>query len=386
MSTRHPPPPRIPARIWKIAAVSGAGAFMAMLDATVANLALEAIRADLAAKLALVQWVATGYLVALAVSLPAAAWLGSRYGYGRLWAVSLAGFVVASALCALAPGPLTLIGARLLQGLAGGLMVPAGQAVIGSTAGPRQLGRLMGTLGLVVALGPAVGPAVGGLLLEVASWRWLFWVNVPIGVAALIAARGLVPAGSRDAGRVLDGIGLALLGIGLPLLLYGATEIGASGVTAITVLAVVVGALLATGFVLGALRTSAPLVDLRLLRRKTFAAATATAGLTGANMYGGLLLLPLYLQLAAGRDTAETGLWLLAMGLGSAVALPLAGTLTDRYGAGSVTLAGAGLLAVTTVPFLLPGAFLSAGTLSSTVLVLVSSYGAQAWPWRRCPR
>jgi MFS family permease len=169
VSTRRPSPPRISARIWKIAAVSGAGAFMAMLDATVANLALEAIRADLAATLTLVQWVATGYLVALAVSLPAAAWLGSRYGYGRLWAVSLAGFVVASALCALAPGPLTLIGARLLQGLAGGLMVPAGQAVIGSTAGPRQLGRLMGTLGLVVALGPAVGPAVGGLLLEVAS-------------------------------------------------------------------------------------------------------------------------------------------------------------------------------------------------------------------------
>jgi len=137
------------------------------------------------------------------------------------------------------------------------------------------------------------------------------------------------------------------------------------------VLAVVVGALLATGFVLGALRTSAPLVDLRLLRRKTFAAATATAGLTGANMYGGLLLLPLYLQLAAGRDTAETGLLLLAMGLGSAVALPLAGTLTDRHGAGPVTLVGAGLLAVTTVPFLLPGAFLSPGTLSSTVLGLI---------------
>jgi EmrB/QacA subfamily drug resistance transporter len=344
---------------------------MAMLDATVANLALESIRADLAATLALVQWVATGNLVALAVSLPAAAWLGSRYGYGRVWAVSLAGFVGASALCALAPGPLMLIGGRLLQGLAGGLMVPAGQAVIGSTAGPRQLGRLMGTLGLVVALGPALGPAVGGLLLEVASWRWLFWINVPIGVAALLAARGLVPAGSRDAGRALDRRGLALLGLGLPLLLYGATAIGAAGATAITVLAVVAGAALASGFVLSALRADDPLIDLRLLRRKTFAAATATAGLTGANMYGGLLLLPLYLQLAAGRDIAETGLLLLAMGLGSAVALPVAGALTDRHGAGPVTLAGAGLRVVTTVPFLLPGAFLSPGTLSTTALVLV---------------
>jgi MFS family permease len=165
-----------------------------------------------------VQWVATGYLVALAVSVPAAAWLGSRYGYGRVWAVSLAGFVVPSVLCALAPGPLTLIDARFLQGLAGRLMVPAGQAMIGSTAGPRQLGRLMGTLGLVVVLGPAVGPALGGLLLELTSWRWLFWINVPIGVAALLAARGLVLTGSRAAGRVLDRRGLAPLGIGLPLL------------------------------------------------------------------------------------------------------------------------------------------------------------------------
>jgi MFS family permease len=221
-----------------------------------------------------------------------------------------------------------------------------------------------------VALGPAVGPAVGGLLLEVASWRWLLWINMPIGIATLLAARVLVPAGLRNAGRLLDRTGLAPLGLGLPLLVYGATDIGATGPTAITVFAVVAGAALATGFVVGALRASALLV-LRLLRRQTFAAATASAGLTGANMYHGLLLLPLYFQLAAGRDTAETGLLLLAMGLGSAVALPAAGTLTDRHGDGPVTLAGAGLPVVTTVPCLLPGAFLSPGTLSAAALVLV---------------
>ncbi|MEP4371942.1 MAG: MFS transporter, partial [Alloalcanivorax venustensis] len=151
-------PAPIPARIWKIAAIAGAGAFMAMLDSTVANLALESIRADLASPLATVQWVVTGYLIALAVSLPAAAWLGSRFGYGRVWGWSLAGFVGGSVLCALAPEPGTLIAARFLQGLAAGIMVPAGQAVIGATAERNQLGRLMGTLGLVIALGPALGP------------------------------------------------------------------------------------------------------------------------------------------------------------------------------------------------------------------------------------
>lgn len=163
---RTSPPPPIPVRIWLIAAVTGTGAFMAMVDSTVANLAVESVRADFGSTLSLAQWIATGYLIALAVSLPAVGWLGRRYGYGRLWAASLAAFTAASILCALAPGPLTLVGARFAQGLAGGLMVPAGQAVIGAAAGPKQLGRLMGALGLVVALGPAVGPAVGG-----SSWR-----------------------------------------------------------------------------------------------------------------------------------------------------------------------------------------------------------------------
>lgn len=355
MSTdRKTPPPAIPARIWKIAAVTGAGAFMAMLDSTVVNLALETIREDLATTLPLIQWIATGYLVALAISLPLAAWLGNRFGYGRLWAFSLAGFTGASVLCAIAPGPWSLIAARFLQGLAGGLMVPAGQAIIGATAGPRQLGRIMGALGLVVALGPAIGPAIGGLLLDHASWRWLFWINVPVGVAALLLAKGLVPAGDRDETRRLDIAGLLLLGAGLPLFLYGATEFGAEGLTRINLVCVVAGLVLVAGFVANATSARPPLIDLSLLRRPVFATATLTTGLTGANMYGGLLLLPLYLQVIAARDTVETGFLLLAMGLGSALALPVGGALTDRFGAGRVTLAGALALLLSTLPFLLP--------------------------------
>jgi EmrB/QacA subfamily drug resistance transporter len=343
---------RIDRQTWKIAAVTGAGAFMAMLDSTIANLALESIRADLTSTLAAVQWVATGYLVALAVSLPAAGWLGSRYGYGHVWAAALAAFTIASAACAVAPGLATLIGARLVQGLAAGLMIPSGQAVIGSVARPDELGRLFGVLGLVISLGPAVGPAVGGVLLDAASWRWVFWINVPVGIAALVFARGLVAAGSTNVDPRLDRSGLALLGLGLPLLLYGATETGSAGITTITVLAIAAGAGLTVGLLLTARRTTSPLIDLRLLHRRTFAAATATTGLTGANMFGGLLLLPLYLQLQGGWDATATGLMLLAMGLGSALALPVAGALTDRHGAGRVTLAGAALLIMTTVPFL----------------------------------
>lgn len=324
---------------------------MAMLDSTVANLAIESIREDLSSTLSIVQWTATGYLCALAVSLPASAWLGVRYGYGRLWASSLAVFVLASVLCATAPDTLTLITARLIQGLAGGLMVPAGQAVIGSTVEKRQLGRIFGILGLVIALGPAIGPGVGGFLLDATSWRWLFWINVPIGVIALIAAPGLVPGGERDSSRILDIKGLALLSIGLPLLLFGAFEIALSEISQIVVVAFITGAALVAFFVFTALHSKNPVVDLSLLRRTTFSAATITTGLTGANMYGGLLLIPLYLQLVAGLEPTSTGLWLLVMGLGSALVLPIAGALTDRFGAGIVSLGGAGLLLLSAIPF-----------------------------------
>ncbi|MFC6491015.1 DHA2 family efflux MFS transporter permease subunit, partial [Nitratireductor sp. GCM10026969] len=332
-------PPRIPARVWRIAAVTGAGAFMAMLDSTVANLALETIRADLGATLPVVQWVASGYLIALAVSLPATGWLGARFGYGRVWAASLLIFVAASVLCALAPGPSSLIAARFIQGLGAGLMVPAGQAVIGATAERNQLGRLMGVLGFVVALGPALGPAVGGFLLEAVSWRWLFWINVPIGLAALLAARGLVPPGARDTERTLDLHGLAFLVFGLPLLLYAATKTGTDKISIGLVTACLLGAGLVAAFVVHALRMRHPLIDFKPIRRPAFAAAVATAGLTGVNMYGGLLLVPLYLQLPAAQGAGETGLMLLAMGLGSAFVLPVAGTLTDRHGPGLVALA-----------------------------------------------
>lgn len=367
MNGRNEPIPSIPKRTWAITAIAAAGAFIAMLDSTVANLAVESIREEFSSTLSIIQWVVTGYLCALAISLPAAAWLGARFGYGRVWAGSLAVFVVASALCASAVGPFTLIAARFVQGLAGGLMVPAGQAVIGSTVEKRQLGRIYGVLGLVVALGPAIGPAVGGYILDTTSWRWLFLINLPIGLAALIAARGLVPGGSKDSNRSLDQKGLLLLGIGLPLLLFGSTEISLSNTTPLTILAAGVGVALAITFGIAALRANNPLIDIRLFSRKTFSAATFATGLTSANMYGGLLLIPLYLQLVADQGLAATGLWLLVMGLGSALALPIAGALTDRYGAGVVTLAGASLLLVSTLPFLSPSVA-SYGLLAATLL------------------
>lgn len=360
--------PRISMRTWKIAAVTGAGAFMAMLDTTVANLAIAAIRRDFAVSLSLVQWVATGYLVALAVSLPVAGWLGSRHGYGRLWGAAMTLFLLSSVGCALAPDIWSLIGARLMQGLAAGVMVPAGQAVIGSVASARQLGRLMGTLGLVVALGPAIGPGLGGLMLEVVSWRWLFWINVPVGLLALVAARHLVPRGDTTHARPLDGAGLLLIGAGLPTMLYGAARLGTQGAGLVSLCLVLLGGVMVATFVWRAGYLRHPLIDVRLLHARRFAAATLTTGLAGANLYAGLLVLPLYLQVAAAQGAAGTGVQLLAMGLGSALMLPLAGALTDRLDAPRVAMGGAALLALSTLPLAL-GVSLEGGGLAMLLAV-----------------
>ncbi|AWV07356.1 DHA2 family efflux MFS transporter permease subunit [Marilutibacter maris] len=334
--------------MWALAVITGAGAFIAMLDSTATHLALESIRVDLGARLSDVQWVATGYLIALAVALPMTGWLIRRLGEGRVWALSLAGFVAASMLCALAPDPTQLIAARCLQGLAAGLMVPAGQALLAARSDRRQLGRLMGSVGFAVALGPAFGPWLGGWLVEL-SWRWIFWLNLPVGVVALVAAKRWVPPGRAQACAPPDMPALLAIGAGLPLLLYGAAAMAEDGASRH---ALVAGAMLIVLFVGRSLRVSAPLIDLRLLRRPRFAAALATVALTGASLYGGLLLLPLYLQREAGLAPVQAGALLLAMGLGSACALPLAGTLTDRLGARPVCVAGGGLLLLGTAPFL----------------------------------
>lgn len=344
--------PPIPLRLWAVATITGSGAFMAMLDASATNLALETIRVDFDSSLAKVQWVATGYLIALAVSLPLTGWLGRRFGQSRLWIVATLAFVVASILCALSSELWLLAFARCLQGLAAGLMVPAGQALLSTLADRRQLGRLMGAVGLAVALGPALGPGFGGMLIDALSWRWLFWINVPVGALALIAARTILPMDETPQESPVDGKGIVMMGLGLPLLLYSTAAIGASGLGLISFVAFALGMALTAVFLRHAKNSATPLIDIRLLSRPGFTMAVVVSGLTGAAMYGGLLLFPLYFQDALRQTPTEAGLMLLAMGLGSALALPVAGALTDQRGPAAVCFTGSIFLLIGTAPFL----------------------------------
>ncbi len=345
--------------VWRLAWVIVFGAFASGLDASLANIGLDTIRSDLHTTLDLVQWVSSGYLLALAVSLPLCGWLGRKVGVGRLWLCALAAFTLASGLCAAAPTIDALIALRVIQGLAAGLLIPAGQTILGQAVGPGRLGRVMATLGIAVTVAPALGPVVGGLVLHWLSWPWLFLINLPIGAIGLALGWRLVPRGQVGAAPALDWRGYAYIGVGLPLMVYALTGWGSTGTvtTPLVLVPLVLGVLALATFGLRTRHRAHPLMDLRLYRNPVYAAASGATAFTGAVLFGAGLVFALYFQILHGDSVVTTGLLLLSLGAGTALVLPLSGRLTDRYGGGVVSVWGTLLSVAALIPF----AFLSAG-------------------------
>lgn len=328
--------------VWRLAIVIVFGAFASGLDSSLVNVALESIRIDLSASLATTQWVANVYLLALAVSLPLAGWAGERFGAGRVWLVALTGFTLASVLCALSGTIGMLIAMRALQGLAGGILIPAGQTVLGQAAGAEKLGSVIASLGIVVTLAPALGPVIGGFMLNWLSWPWLFAVNLPIGIIGVVLGARYIPRGQPTQGKQLDLTGVIMLSAGLPLGVFGLTGLSAAsdGLTAPPLIAFALSVLLLAGYIIHARRTSDPVLRISLLRKPPFLTAVISTCFTGMLIFGSGLIFPLYFQLIHGDGTIETGLRLLSFGGGTALALPFCGYLVDRLGAAPVALAG----------------------------------------------
>ncbi|PXX65196.1 EmrB/QacA subfamily drug resistance transporter [Nocardia tenerifensis] len=344
----------VPAAVWRVAGVVVFGAVMSMLDTSLVNVGLNTIATDLGATLDSAQWIASGYLLALAVALPLVGWLGRRFGLDRVWLGALIGFTITSGLCALAPNMGWLIALRIAQGLTAGLLVPAGQAMIGQVAGPHRLGRVMSVVGIAVVAAPAIGPTVGGLMLAQLPWEWLFLINIPFGLVAVTLALRVLPRIERSAAGTFDVVGFALIGAGLSLLVYGLGEIGSRGdFFAPTVGApIVLGVLALAGYVLRSVRGRGPrLLDVSMFRSPVFSSANAANLFNGASLFGSMLLLPLYFQVLHGQSLIVTGLSLASFGFGGVVALPIAGRLTDRYGGGVVATIGNVLSVLVTVPF-----------------------------------
>jgi EmrB/QacA subfamily drug resistance transporter len=348
------PQDRVDRRVWIIAAACTCGPLMSGLDSTMVNVSLDTIGRAFDVPLGTVQWITSGYLLALALALPLSGWLIDRVGARRIFLGCFSGFVVFSMLCGMAQSITVLIVCRVLQGIAGGLLAPMMQMMMARHAG-RQMARVIGVAAMPVMVGQMLGPSLGGLILTYLSWHWTFFVNVPVGLVAIAFAWRVLPADEVTSTRRLDLLGFAMVSPGLALLLQGLVSLAHGNREALFSLAA--SAVLLAAFAWHALRQPATaLIDLRLFRTQTFRAAAATQFLSNAINFGGQLLMPLYFLKLRGLPPSLTGLLLMPMGLGVFFALPVMGRLSERFGARAISGTGAALSLIGTVPFALAGA------------------------------
>jgi EmrB/QacA subfamily drug resistance transporter len=323
------------------------GPFLSLLD--VVNVSLSTLAAELHSSLNSIQWATSGYLLALALMLPLNGWLVERIGAKSLYLWCFSAFTLCSALCGIAWSANALIGFRILQGMSGGLMAPMFQMMMARVAG-RHMARVLGYAAVPVMLAPILGPVIAGAILQHASWRWLFLVNLPVGALAIVLAIFFLPNDREETKkRDLDLVGFALLSPGLVLFLYGSDHLGERIGQVTLALSVV---LLAMFFKVAVRKGPRALIDLQLFKGKTFAASTVTQFMTNGVSFAGQMLIPIYLIRACGRSPSATG-WLLApLGLGMICSYPWIGALTQRLGIRKVSAGGAFLALAGTLPFI----------------------------------
>jgi EmrB/QacA subfamily drug resistance transporter len=375
---------RLPRELVKLALVLMLGAVMVAIDMTMVNVALDTLVREFHTSVATIQWVSTGYLLALAMVIPLTGWAVERFGATPVWTVALLLFIAGSMLCGIAWSADSLIAFRVVQGLGGGMIIPLIQTVLARAAGPERVGRVMGVVGVPAMLGPVLGPVLGGVIVSDASWRLIFYINVPICLAALVASRRTtMPDTRRAAGSRLDVLGLSLLSPGLVALVYGLSEAGIHGsfTDGRVLAAVAIGVGLLAGFAVHALRTrTEPLIDVRLFRARRFTSFSGVVFFFSMAMLGTALLLPLYYQQVRGEDALHAGLLLAPQGLGMGIALVIAGKLTDRLEARPIIVAGLALTAAATFAYTQIGEHTSLILLSMAALMSGLGIGAALVP------
>ena len=365
-------------RVWIIAAACSCGPLMSGLDATMVNVSLDTIGNVFHGPLGVIQWVASAYLLSLALALPLSGWLVDRVGARRIFLGCFAAFIACSALCGSTGSIELLIACRVLQGIAGGLLAPMMQMMMARHAG-KHMARVIGIAAMPVMVGQMLGPSLGGLILTYLSWQWTFFVNVPVGLLAMAFAWRVLPRDEVITPRRLDILGFALISPGLAMLLFGLVsaahgEAGAS-------LALVISFVLLSAFAIRALKwPAAALIDLRLFSGRIFRAAAATQFLSNAINFGGQLLMPLYFLKLRDASPGLTGLLLAPMGLGVFFALPIMGRLSERYGARMISGGGAAIALIGTLPFALGAADMPLAVLAASLLIRGFGVGSITLP------
>jgi EmrB/QacA subfamily drug resistance transporter len=321
-------------------------------------------------------------MLALATVIPLTGWAADRFGTKRLYMISIGLFLAGSVLSGMAWSAGSLIAFRVLQGLGGGMIMPAGMTILSQAAGPQRMGRVMGVVGVPMLMGPIIGPILGGWLVDDVSWRWIFYVNVPVGAAALIAASRLLPRDEPVAHERLDWLGLLLLSPGLAAFVYGLAETSSHGGigSAQALVPMVAGLLLIGTFIVHAARHAWPLIDVKLFKNRTMSASSLTTFSFALAMFGAMFLIPLYYQVVRDKSALDAGLLLAPQGVGAAIMMPIAGKLTDETGAGRIVLGGLALLFLGMVGFTQVGADTSFWFLGSSQFLMGLGMGAAMMP------
>jgi EmrB/QacA subfamily drug resistance transporter len=310
------------------------GFFMDVLDTTIVNVALPTLRDDFGADINTIEWVVTGYLLSLALWIPCSGWLGDRFGTKRIFVFALTVFTLASALCGLAWNIESLIFFRVLQGVGGGMLTPVGTAMLFRAYPPAERPRAASLTSSITVLAPAIGPLIGGSLVEFASWRWIFYVNLPIGLVGIWFSLRYLRNHVEPATGRFDIPGFVLSGAGLAALLFGLAEGPVRGWTSPLVLLFLVGALLAlVMLVIVETRIPFPLLDLGLLKERGFRTPNIVSFLSFGSLMGLFFLLPQFLQGPAGFSPLRSGLATAPQAVGVIISARLTGTyLYPRIG------------------------------------------------------
>ncbi|MGE5657255.1 MAG: DHA2 family efflux MFS transporter permease subunit [Actinomycetota bacterium] len=331
---------------WAIAIAVALGAILEVIDTSIVNVALTDIQASLGATISEVGWIVTGYAIANVVLIPLTAWLGDYFGRKRYFIFSLIGFTLASVMCGLSPNLSTLIVSRIIQGLCGGGLLAKAQAILFETFPPQEQGVAQAVFGVGVIAGPAIGPTLGGYLTDTLGWRWIFFINIPFGILAVVMCAMFLQADSKrdkhfDTTVDWWGIGLLAFAVGS---LQTVLEEGekddwfASGFISTLMISATIGLAL---FIWRELHTKSPAVDLRVLRHRALAAGSLYSGILGMGLYGTLFVVPIFAQSILHFTAMQTGVLLAPGALASAIVMILLGKISTKVDARILIACGA---------------------------------------------
>jgi EmrB/QacA subfamily drug resistance transporter len=381
------PPDKIDAAVLKVAGVVVLGSIMSILDITVVNVALPTFQRVFGTggdevAYSTVAWTVTGYTLALATVIPLTGWAADRFGTKRLYMTAIGLFTLGSILCATAWDIQSLIMFRVIQGLGGGMLMPLGMTIMTRAAGPNRIGRLMAILGVPMMLGPILGPILGGWLIDIASWHWIFLINAPLGIIALVYSLLALPKDSPVPSESFDFLGMLLLSPGLAAFLYGISSIPGEGTAASAkvLIPAIVGLGLIVAFVFHAFRPQHPLLDLRLFKDRNLTVSIITMFLFAAAFFGGLLLVPTYFQQIRGETTTMAGVLMIAQGAGAMLTMPIAGALVDRIPVGRIVPVGLALIIAGMFPLTQIDESTSYGVIVPALFVMGLGMGATMMP------